>query len=485
MVRAARPRGHGVTSPTTVVFLGPSLSHDDARLVLPDALYLPPAAMGDVFGAVTRFRPHAIGLIDGTFLANMSVFHKEILFAMEHGVWMLGASSMGALRAAECDAFGMIGVGGIYEALASGDIEDDDEVALTHADGAHGFRALTDAMVTIRATLASARDAGLLSDDETATLTRMQKERWFPERRLSTVSSDARKLGMDPERCALLGAHVAHRAVDPKRTDAIALLERIAELPPGPIPEEDRPVTVRSGVFKATLARDLVVETQSALPITFDRIRKYAALHDPQFQDDMRRVKAEVALVGAAIWLGGAPTEDEVKGARVRLCARVGVTDEDLESWAASVDLYPDALKGLVFTQALLRRMDTSWLGRSRLGEGTTNYLNLLRLDGRYDDMKSAAALSRAAAKGIVLDPQPSPDRIAASIAATTAWDYPESWPDYIDEMEFSSIGEFIHLAEESVRAHLALFGVGLVDYEGEAAITIVEDDEPMMTRGR
>ena len=62
-----------------VVFLGPSLSREEAVALLPEAIFLPPAAMGDVLGATRRYRPHAIGLVDGTFLQNMSVFHKELL----------------------------------------------------------------------------------------------------------------------------------------------------------------------------------------------------------------------------------------------------------------------------------------------------------------------------------------------------------------------------------------------------------------------
>jgi Uncharacterized conserved protein len=91
-----------VSTRTQVVFLGPSLARNEAQQVLPDAIYLPPAAMGDIVGALRRYRPHAIGLIDGTFLQNMSVFHKELLYAMDNGAYVLRSSSMGALRAAEC-----------------------------------------------------------------------------------------------------------------------------------------------------------------------------------------------------------------------------------------------------------------------------------------------------------------------------------------------------------------------------------------------
>jgi hypothetical protein len=93
-----------MTAPV-VVFLGPTLSHDDARDVL-DAEYLPPAAHGDVLRAALR-RPRAIALVDGVFERVPAVWHKEILFALSEGIHVYGAASMGALRAAELDAFGM------------------------------------------------------------------------------------------------------------------------------------------------------------------------------------------------------------------------------------------------------------------------------------------------------------------------------------------------------------------------------------------
>jgi len=60
------------------------------------------------------------------------VAHKEILDVLKKGVTVVGGSSMGALRAAELDAFGMVGAGRIYECYRSGRIEADDEVAVTY-----------------------------------------------------------------------------------------------------------------------------------------------------------------------------------------------------------------------------------------------------------------------------------------------------------------------------------------------------------------
>ena len=54
---------------------------------------------------------------------------KKIMHLIDSGVTVIGAASMGALRAAELDAYGMLGVGRIYQMYASGEICGDDEVA--------------------------------------------------------------------------------------------------------------------------------------------------------------------------------------------------------------------------------------------------------------------------------------------------------------------------------------------------------------------
>jgi hypothetical protein len=468
-----------------VVFLGPSLRHEEARELLPGVICLPPAAMGDIIGAVTRLKPRAIGLVDGTFLANMSVFHKEILYAMDQGIWMLGASSMGALRAAECDNFGMIGVGEIYAALASGELQDDDEVALTHSDEEFGFKSLSDALVTIRATIAAAHATGLLTQAEADSLVALQKARWFPDRRLSDIASDAAALGIDAQRCNNLKEFTRTSVVDPKRADAIALLKRMSQLPSEPIPEDQWPHTEISGAFRAMLARDVVVESPAGFPVTFDRIRKHAALHDTEYEEDMRRTRQELALSMIAVWIGGMPTDDEIAHARIRIARRAGVELAALESWAQELDVDTRSLKLMLHNEALVSRMETSWLGRTRMGEITGIFLNQVRIAGRYPDMKAAAALLEAAAKDVTLSPEPTSNHLIVSTAALGTWEIPGDFNEYIDQSDFGSVPEMLEAMSVSIRAHHALFGVGLVDLpEGSEPILVIENQEPMMSRG-
>src|SRR4029077_12803858 len=118
-----------------LVYLGPSLSLDKARAILPGAIFRAPARQGDIVTDVVNFSPSRIILIDGEFRQNLSVWHKEIVWALQYpGVKAIyGAASMGALRAAELDYLGMIGIGRIYGWYRDSVTEDDSEVAVNYA----------------------------------------------------------------------------------------------------------------------------------------------------------------------------------------------------------------------------------------------------------------------------------------------------------------------------------------------------------------
>src|SRR5205823_8696241 len=70
-----------------VAFLGPSLPAAEAR-----GTVLPPARKGDVWRALVRYRPAAIALIDGVFESEPSVWHHEILDALDAGVRVFGGA---------------------------------------------------------------------------------------------------------------------------------------------------------------------------------------------------------------------------------------------------------------------------------------------------------------------------------------------------------------------------------------------------------
>ena len=224
------------------VFLGPSLTLAEARATL-DAVYLPPVRQGDVYRAALRYRPRAIGVIDGYFDQVPAVWHKEILWAMAQGIHVFGSASMGALRAAELAGFGMRGVGVIFEAYRSGvlmpfegeDFEDDDEVAVVHGPPETGYVAVSEAMVNIRLSLAAAEQTGVIRAATRDAVAAIAKSLFYPQRRYQQVLARAAQQGLAAGELDALRAWLPAGGVNQKRLDALAMLAAMHDLGPEPM----------------------------------------------------------------------------------------------------------------------------------------------------------------------------------------------------------------------------------------------------------
>ena len=146
-----------------VAFVGPTLSLREARKF--GCEVRGPARQGDVWRALVS-RPKALVLIDGVFESQPSVWHHELRAALASGVAVFGASSMGALRAAELWREGMVGIGQIFRSYRDGVRIDDADVALLHADAEHGFKPLTLPQVNVDHALTLARAQKVLSGQQ-------------------------------------------------------------------------------------------------------------------------------------------------------------------------------------------------------------------------------------------------------------------------------------------------------------------------------
>lgn len=214
---------------STCVFLGPSAPLDAARAAL-DATYLPPARRGDLRAATETHAASRLILIDGYFEQVPSVWHKEILWALDQGIDVWGAASMGALRAAELASFGMRGHGRIFEAYRTGrfapfddPFEDDDEVAVVHGPEEMPHVA-TEAMVDVRATLADACDAQVISPAVRDQIAVAAKSVFYKERTWQAVLAAApSEIDTDA-----LAAWLPHGSRSQKRDDALGVLDLIA-----------------------------------------------------------------------------------------------------------------------------------------------------------------------------------------------------------------------------------------------------------------
>ncbi len=215
------------------VFLGPTLAAHEARAQL-DAIYLPPASEGDVYRAACK-QPRAIGIVDGFFECVPAVWHKEVLWAMAEGIHVFGSASMGALRAAELEPFGMEGVGEIFEAYRDGILEDDDEVAVAHAPADRGYLPTSVAMVDIRATLSAAAKSGVIGSATRKRLEGIAKRLFYQDRSWEKILQAAAAEGMPRSELRAFADWLPGGFVSQKREDALKMLavmrERLAAEP--------------------------------------------------------------------------------------------------------------------------------------------------------------------------------------------------------------------------------------------------------------
>jgi hypothetical protein len=181
----------------------------------------PPARRGDVLRALEA-GPKAIALVDGVFEASPSVWHRELLAALERGVAVFGGASMGALRAAELDGEGMIGIGAVYRWYRDGVIDDDAEVALLHADAEHDFQPLSLPLVNVRHVAAQARAARALGRAEADALVAAAQGTFYARRSWPGLLE---AVGWSPATRARWEAFAAAGLEDLKARDARECLE--------------------------------------------------------------------------------------------------------------------------------------------------------------------------------------------------------------------------------------------------------------------
>lgn len=119
-----------IMQPTPVIYIGSSIAPEKVRAIVPDAQIMPPIQRGDLY------RDRMLGfkffvIIDGVFFNDLAISPREIIDVLDDGATIIGASSMGAIRAAECWPAGMMGVGSIYRLFRRGSLDSDEEVAVT------------------------------------------------------------------------------------------------------------------------------------------------------------------------------------------------------------------------------------------------------------------------------------------------------------------------------------------------------------------
>jgi hypothetical protein len=236
-----------------IVFAGPSL-HGSRKPVGKGIVCRPPAAQGDIVQAV-RDGASVIGLIDGVYENVAAIWHKEILYGLYRGVRIYGAASLGALRAAECASFGMIGLGAIFEGYLCGLLQDDADVALIHGPAELGYLPLSEPLVNVRATLIHHTGTGFLDDVEFTGLLRTAENIFFKNRTWRSIVAGSRI--SDQARAQAILDRLSHHAVNQKRIDAEMLLQHVTDADDALVQPSDSWKFAQTSLFERLCLVDL------------------------------------------------------------------------------------------------------------------------------------------------------------------------------------------------------------------------------------
>ncbi len=418
-----------------VIFAGPTLSREEVLSRL-DCDCRGPAARGDVYKA-TLGHPPAIGIIDGYFQGALSVWHKEILWAMSQGIHVFGSSSMGALRAAELHVFGMHGCGAIFADYLSGALEDDDEVAVLHGPSELGFMPLSEPMVNIRATLRRAVAQDIVTSASAQVLCEAAKARFYHDRTWQNLTAGAAAQTLPEGERRRFEDWLQDGRVDIKRKDAEAMLAEMrarlsAGLEPMDVDYSFEWTHLWDGVTAETVSMSKDGSDESGHPSEADVLDEVRL--DPGIYSQTRREGLLRVLAAAeARRLGEAVTARELKEGITRFRMDRGlVTRQQLDEWLSLNLMDMPALERLVEVDLLIAA-----LARRAEPAMAQQQLAALRLQNTYPAFHERA-LSKSVFREQTDTDNPSTDDIDVVPVQIVAWFF-ENWlrqeiPDDMDK---------------------------------------------------
>jgi hypothetical protein len=197
-----------------IAFVGPSISRAEAGRVCPGLDLRPPIRRDDLYRERER-GAWGFLIIDGVFMQEDAVSPREVVDVLDDGALVVGAASMGALRAADCWPAGAQGIGLIYRLYRLGVLASDEDVAVAvSADGADA--AVSVPLVNVRYAVSRAVRRRLLDRATARRIVSAAAAIYYPERTWRAVLG---RVGPVPPGLADYCAQL-----DLKREDAVRAL---------------------------------------------------------------------------------------------------------------------------------------------------------------------------------------------------------------------------------------------------------------------
>jgi hypothetical protein len=164
-------------------------------------------------------------IIDGVLEPDSILSLCEIRRALQRGVKVKGASSLGALRAYEARSDGMDGSGWVYQEYVAGRIDGTDEISVAYDPLSH--RPLTIPLVNVRFCLDTLVSRGVVSASEAQNAMSALKSLPTEDRnRRAVLQRLVHVFGRDRLRAVFRGAAPIYSNI--KRHDACEILQTLA-----------------------------------------------------------------------------------------------------------------------------------------------------------------------------------------------------------------------------------------------------------------
>lgn len=410
-----------------IVYVGPSLDVVTAKTILPDAIYLPPVKHADIISDVPKYNPTHILIIDGVFDAQLPVWHKECSFAALKGIKMYGASSMGALRAAELADVGvMIGSGTIFQWYHEGVIDADDEVALIyHMTPGGEYVQDTYPLVNLRAGLLRLLESEEIGPEEARAVFKNESSKHYTKR---------------------LTAPVSDYLFDQKREDALFLLSNFETMEHSTDTRPD--ISYMTMLFNAMLERERRISHLGAT-ITMQHIDSYITLHSPQYNQICWDSKNRALAIILADILRVTVTKEEVEYEWASFCARSRLQSWDnYLDWLTNNGMTSGNFDTLTIQNARIRKLHESYITSTMFRRQTQTILDYLRthddLRGWLDDCADAerAIVDHENNDAVEIDLSENPQVILQEHLEQTGLEISGNLEGYLRETGISTVDE-------------------------------------------
>lgn len=426
------------TEQRVVVYVGPSLEASAVFEQIPNAIVLPPVRQSDLISDLMELEPTHILLIDGEFQQSLAVWQKEIVYALQiPGVKAVyGASSMGALRAADLSDFGMIGSGRIFGWYDEGLIYDESEVALVYYQRPdRSYVSTTVPLVNVRAALAAALEAEALELEEAEIIFRRARAIHWTERTMTALAKASE--GFLP----WVEEH------DQKRIDAYELVCTFASLAPREGAQKPQ-VEELSPFFRAQFERDRMVRI-GPTGIALQHLDAFITLHDVDYGQKIWDANNRALALLLADMYRVTVSQGEFDTEWSRFCARYSLTTvEAHQGWMKENNINLREFCRLMLESARLRKLHRTLGVKALHRRNTQRLLDYLRSCDAYSYWaKEAAAFEERITKSGSLDTLhvdlgANPHAMMMEHLAKSGQSIDGTLETYVDETGFNSLTE-------------------------------------------